>query len=75
VKEKPLSRQEAVARTLEDAGAALETVLNFLELDDANLKDMGVQRKVAQFPWDARDQAITEIMFTLEGLRNRIERI
>ncbi len=75
MKEKPLSRKEAVAKTLEDVGTALKIVLDFLETDEANLKDMEVQRKVPEFPWDARDQAITEITFSLEGLRNRIKRI
>jgi hypothetical protein len=75
MKEKPLSRKEAVAKTLEDVGTALKIVLDFLETDEANLKDMEVQRKVPEFPWDARDQAITEITFSLEGLRNRIKHI
>jgi hypothetical protein len=73
MKEKPLSRKEAVAKTLEDVGTALKIVLDFLETDEVNLKDMEVQRKVPEFPWDARDQAVTEIMVTLEGLRNRIK--
>jgi hypothetical protein len=75
MKEKPLSRKEAVAKTLEDVGTALKIVLNFLETDEINLKDMEVQRKVPEFPWDARDQAITEITVSLEGLRNRIKRV
>ena len=75
MKEKPLSRKEAVAKTLEDVGAALKIVLDFLETDEVNLSDMEVQRKVSEFPWGARDQAITEIMVSLEGLRNRIKRI
>jgi hypothetical protein len=36
---------------------------------------MGVQKKVAEFPWDARDSAVTEMMFAVEGLRNRIRLI
>jgi hypothetical protein len=75
MKEKPLSRKEAVAKTLEDVGMALKIVLDFLETDEVNLKDIEVQRKVPEFPWDARDQTITEIMVSLEGLRNRIKRI
>jgi hypothetical protein len=75
MKEKPLSRNEAVAKTLEDVGTALKIVLDFLETDEVNLKDMEVQSKVPEFPWDARDQTITEIMVSLEGLRNRINRI
>jgi hypothetical protein len=75
MKEKPLSRKEAVAKTLEDVGTALKMVLDFLETDEANLNDMEVQRKVPEFPWDARDQAITEITVCLEGLRNRIKHI
>jgi hypothetical protein len=75
MKEKPLSRKEAVAKTLEDVGTTLKIVLDFLETDEVNLKDMEVQRKVPEFPWSARDQAITEIMVSLEGLRNRIKRI
>ncbi len=75
MKEKPLSRKEAVAKTLEDVGTALKVVLDFLEADEVNLKAMEVQRKVPEFPWGARDQAITEIMVSLEGLRNRIKRI
>jgi hypothetical protein len=75
MKEKPLGRKEAVAKTLEDIGAAVEIVLDFLETDEVNLRDVEVQRKVPEFPWAARDQAITEIMVSLEGLRNRIKRI
>jgi hypothetical protein len=75
MKEKPLSRKEAVAKTLEDVGTTLKIVLDFLESDEVNLKDMEVQSKVPEFPWDARDQTITEIMVSLEGLRNRINRI
>jgi hypothetical protein len=75
MKEKPLSRKEAVAKTLEDVGTALKIVLDFLETDEVNLRNMEVQRKVPEFPWDARDHTITEIMVTLEGLRNRIKRI
>jgi hypothetical protein len=56
-------------------GTALKIVLDFLETDEVNLKDMEVQSKVPEFPWDARDQTITEIMVSLEGLRNRINRI
>ncbi len=67
-----MSREEAVARTLEDVGEALNTILDFLESDTKHLKDMGVQKEVAEFPWDARDRAITEIMVTVVGLRNRI---
>jgi hypothetical protein len=75
MKEKPLSRKEAAAKTLEDVGTALKIVLDFLETDEVNLKDMEVQSKVPAFPWDTRDQTITEIMVSLEGLRNRINRI
>ena len=75
MKEKPLSRKEAVAKTLEDVGTALRIVLDFLETDEINLENMEVQRKVPEFPWSARDQAITEIMVSLEGLRNRTKRI
>ena len=75
MKEKPLSRIQAVAKTLEDVGTTLKIVLDFLETDEVNLKDMEVQSKVPEFPWDARDQTITEIMVSLEGLRNRINRI
>jgi hypothetical protein len=70
-----MSREEAVARTLEDMGETLKIVLDFLGSDSEHLKDMGVQKKVAEFPWDARDSAITEMMFTMEGLRNRIRLI
>jgi hypothetical protein len=75
MKEKPLGRKEAVAKTLEDVGTALKIVLDFLETDEVNLKDVEVQRKVPEFPWGARDQAITEITVSLEGLRNRMKRI
>jgi hypothetical protein len=75
MKEKPLSRIQAVAKTLEDVGTTLKIVLDFLETDEVNLKDMEVQSKVPEFPWDARDRTITEIMVSLEGLRNRINRI
>ena len=67
-----MGKEEAVASTLEDVGAALQTVLDFLEWDTNHLKDMGVQEEAAKFPWDARDRAITEIMATVVGLRNRI---
>ena len=70
-----MSREEALARTLEDMGETLKTVLDFLGSDSENLKDMGVQKKVAEFPWDARDSAVTEMMFAVEGLRNRIRLI
>jgi hypothetical protein len=70
-----MSREEAVARTLEDVSGTLKTVLDFLGSDSEYLKDMGVQKKVAEFPWDARDSAVTEMMFAVEGLRNRIRLI
>lgn len=75
MKKKPMSRKEAVTRTLEDVGEALETVLNFLEEDTAHLKDMAVQEGIVGFPWDARDRAVTEMMLAVEGLRNRIRLI
>ena len=75
MKEKPLSRKQAAAKTLEDVGTTLKIVLDFLETDEVNLKDMEVQSKVPEFPWDARDRTITELMVSLEGLRNRINRI
>ena len=65
-----MSREEAVARTLEDVSGTLKTVLDFLGSDSENLK-----KKVAEFPWDARDSAVTEMMFAVEGLRNRIRLI
>jgi hypothetical protein len=75
MKRKPISKKEAVARTLEDVGEALETVLGFLEEDTAHLKNMGVQEGAVEFPWDARDRAITEMMLAVEGLKNRIRLI
>lgn len=70
-----MSRKEAVATTLEDASEMLQTILDFLESDTRHLEDMGVQKKVAKFPWGARNQAVTEIMVAVEGLRNRMLRI
>ena len=75
MRRRPMSREEAVTRTLEDVGETLKTVLDFLGSDSEYLKEMGVQKKVAEFPWDARDSAVTEMMFAVEGLRNRIRLI
>jgi hypothetical protein len=70
-----MGREEAVARTLEDVGETLKIVLDFLQSDSTHLNDMGIQEEIAEFPWDARDHAITEVMVAVEGLRNRIRLI
>ena len=53
----------------------LKIVLDFLESDATHLNDRKVQEEITEFPWDARDRAITEIMLAVEGLRNRIRLI
>jgi hypothetical protein len=70
-----MTREEAVARTLDDVGETLKTILDLLESDSAHLKDTGVREELVGFPWDTRDQAITEVMMAVEGLRNRIRLI
>jgi hypothetical protein len=67
-------REEAIT-TLQDVSEMLKTVLDFLESDTAYLEDAGVPQKAVEFPWEARDRAVTEMMIAIEGLRNRIQRI
>jgi hypothetical protein len=70
-----VTREEAVARTLDDVGETLKTIVDLLESDSAHLKDTGIREELVGFPWDARDRAITEVMMAVEGLRNRIRLI
>jgi hypothetical protein len=66
--------EEAIT-ALQDVSEMLKTVLDFFESDIAYLEDAGVPQKSGEFPWEARDRAVTEMVVAIEGLRNRIQRI